>query len=208
MTNQYELNLSFTDEQLQTISVTNTKVIVAKPTNGGSPNVAWQTFDPLSDNTLTWEEKYGIYVTTSAVVNGAELTKLSSTGIPAAAGKLYTLQEAGSISAPGASTDTGTSYSLLNSYSKEDYMTVGLYQDATVNGTEIAGNAISAAGTMLASTAVMTPYTTLYVWLQSEVKSNTVVTTVTSPMTELKFGGSTIQISTAYDTDSGNFLPV
>jgi len=208
MSLSFELNLNFSNDQLETISETNTKVIVAKPTNGGAPNVAWQSFDPLTDNTLTWEEKYGVYVTTSKVVNGAELTKLSATDIPAANGKLYTLGNAGSISTPGASVDAKTSFSLLNSYSKQPYMTVGLYQDANVNGTAIAGNAISAAGTMLASTAVMTPYTTLYVWLQSEVQSNTVVTTVTSPMTELKFGGSVETISTSYDAETGMFLPV
>ena len=85
-------------------------------------------------------------------------------------------------------------------------MTVGLYQDARVNGTEIAGNALSAVPVLLASTSVMTPYTTVYVWLQSDVISNTVVTRVTSPMTELKFGGGVNEISLKYDRTTGHFI--
>jgi len=204
---EFKLEMAFNNNQLDVIAETNTKVIVAKPTAGDSPNVAWQAFDPMNNNTLTWEEQYGIYVSTSKIANGVKLEKLSSTGIPAAEHKLYTLQESGAISDPSDGGMAG-SFSLLNSYSKQDVMTVGLYQDATVNGTAIAGNAISAAGVMLASTAKMTPFTLLYIWLQSEVESNTVVTMVTSPMTPLKFGGSVTHLSTSYDTKSGKFLPV
>ncbi|MGV8835316.1 hypothetical protein [Cellvibrio sp.] len=202
----FSLSMAFTNQQLDVIASTNTKVIVAKPTAGGAPNVAWQAFDPLTANTLSWEEQYGIYVSTASVTGGAKLEKLSSTGIPAASNKLYTLTGSGVISNPDTGGEAG-SFSLLNSYNKQDLMTVGLYQDATVNGTAIAGNAISAAGVMLASTAVMTPYTTLYVWLHSEIESNTVVTKVNSPMSILKFGGAVTTISTAYDTESGMFLP-
>lgn len=205
MSLNFKLSMAFTNQQLDVIAQTNTKVIVAKPTLGAAPNVAWQAFDPLNANTLSWQEQYGIYVSTASVKSGAKLEKLSSTGIPAASNKLYVLNESGAISAP-ASGGKPNSFSLLNNYSKQDVMTVGLYQDATVNGTEIAGNAISAAGVLLASTAEMTPYTTLYVWLQSDIKSNTVVTTVTSPMTLLRFGGEVTDISTAYDTQSGKFL--
>ncbi len=140
---------------------------------------------------LSWEENYGVYVSTASVNSGAKLEKLSSTGIPAAANKLYTLTGSGALSAPATGCEPGF-FCSLNSYSKQGAMAVGLYQDATVNGTEIAGNAISIAGVLLASTAVMTPYTTLYVWLQSEIESNTLVTTVTSPMTLLRFGGEIV----------------
>lgn len=202
----YNLNTAFTNEQLQTIWMTGTNVIVAKPTGGSNPNVAWQVFKPLQANTLSWVEEYGIYVSTSAITNGATLTQLSSTGIPAVMDKAYTLNDAGVIIGP-ASGGAPNSYSLLNQYTGKDYMTVGLYQDATVNGTAISGNALSAAPVLLQSTATMTPYTTVYIWLQSQVVSNTVVTTVTSPMTKLVFGNGVNDISVAYDSASGTFIP-
>jgi hypothetical protein len=204
----YELDIAFTNDQLQAIYITGTNVIVAKPSGGGQPNVAWQVFRPLQANTLNWDEKYGIYASTAQMQNGAKLTQLSSTGIPAAQEKLYTLQPSGVIAGPN-SGGTANAFSLLNQYqTSTGYMTIGLYQDATVNGTQIAGNAVSAAPVLYQSTAAMTPYTTVYIWLASQVISNSVVTLVTSPMTELTFGGGVNTVSVAYDSSSGTFLPV
>lgn len=203
----YSLKTAFTNEQLQTLYATGSNVIVAKPTGGSTPNVAWQVFKPMEANTLSWTEEYGIYASTSEVQNGAVLDQLSSVPVGAAMDKLYTLQPSAVITGPvtGGFPD---SFALENKYDQKDYMTIGLFQDATVNGTDIAGNALSAVPVILASTAEMTPYTTVYIWLQSQVISNTVVTTVTSPMTELKFGGGTDEISVAYDSDSGKFINV
>jgi hypothetical protein len=161
----------------------------------------------MQANTLSWSEQYGIYASTSGVTNGAVLTQLSSVPVGAAMNKLYTLEESAVISGP-VSGGAPNSFALLNKYNNSTgYMTVGLFQDANVNGTKITGNALSAAPVLLSSTAVMTPYTTVYIWLQSQVISNTVVTTVTSPMTQLNFGGGVNEISVAYDSASGTFLP-
>lgn len=202
----FNLKTAFTDEQLRVIYTTGTNIIVAKPTGGGSPNVAWQVFKPMQANTLTWKEEYGIYASTSQVVNGARLNQLSSVPVGAIQNKLYTLESNATISGP-ASGGAPNSYALENKYAERPFMTVGLFQDANVNGTEISGNAISAVPVLLASTAIMTPFTTVYIWLQSQVKSNTVVTTVTSPMTQLKFGGGVDTISVKYDSTTGRFIP-
>jgi len=202
----YNLNMGFTDDQLNVLYQTGTNVVVAKPSGGGSPNVAWQVFKPMQANTLGWEEQYGIYASTAQIANGAKLTKMSSTGVGAAMDKEYTLTAAGTITGP-ANGGQANAFSLLNTYSGQPYMTVGLYQDATVNGTQILDNAVSAAPVMLQATAVMTPYTIVYIWLQSQVVSNSVVTTVTSPMTQLTFGDGINSISVAYDSSSGKFLP-
>lgn len=202
----YSLNVAFTQQQLQTLYLTGSNVIIAKPTGGSRPNVAWQVFKPMQANTLSWTEDYGIYASTSQVTNGARLDQLSNVPVGAAMNKMYTLQPSAVITGPATGGESG-SFALLNNYLTQDFMTVGLYQDATVNGTEIMGNAISAVPVLKASTALMTPYTTVYIWLQSQVLSNTVVTMVTSPMTELRFGGEVDQLSIAYDSDSGKFLP-
>ena len=199
------MKVAFTDKQLDVLYATGTNVIVAKPTGGGTPNVAWQVFKPMQSNKLSWGEEYGIYSSTSSVTNGAILSQLSSVPVGAAMNKLYTLEPSAKISGPASGGSAGA-FSLLNKYAEKDYMTVGLYQDANVNGTDIIGNALSAAPVLLASTASMTPFTTVYIWLQSQVISNTVVTTVTSSMTILKFGGEVTEISVSYDSASGKFL--
>lgn len=202
----FNLKTAFTDEQLKVIYATGTNIVVAKPTGGGSPNVAWQVFKPMQANTLTWKEEYGIYASTSQVVNGAKLNQLSSVPVGAVQNKLYTLESNATISGP-ASGGAPHSYALQNQYAEKPFMTIGLFQDANVNGTEIMGNAVSAAPVLLASTAVMTPYTTVYIWLQSQIVSNTVVTNVTSPMTALKFGGGIDTIAVQYDSATGRFIP-
>ncbi|MEP0263714.1 hypothetical protein [Dokdonia sp.] len=201
----YILTINFTDEQLNDIYNTDTRVILGKQAGGGEPHVAWQSFNPFQSNQVNWIEEYGIYVSNTQAQHGAALTQLSSIPIGAATGKLYTLEPSGVISGP----DTGgmaNAFALLNQYSNQDYITVGLYQDAIVNGIEIIRNAVSAAPVLLASTTIMTPSITLYIWLQSQVTGNSVVTTVTSPMTELVFGGGISQTSVSYDTQTGMFI--
>lgn len=202
---EYTLSVQFTQAQLDILYATGSNVIVAKPTGGSSPNVAWQVFKPMRSNKLSWGEDYGIYASTSKVENGAKLEQLSSTPVGAAANKLYILEPTSNIKGP-VSGGAPNAYSLTNKYDVHPYMTVGLYQDATVNGTDIIGNALSAAPVLLASTATMTPFTTVYIWLQSQVISNTVVTLVTSPMTMLKYGGDVTGLSVSYDSSSGKFL--
>ena len=203
----YRLDISFTNEQLEIIEATNTKVIVAKPTSGNEPNVAWQTFHPFQDNSLSWTEEFGIYTSSTEIAHGAQLQQLSNTPIGAVTNMLYTLNNAGVIAGP-VEGGTQNAFSLVNGYRSKKYVTVGLFQDARVNGVEIIGNATSAAPVLLASTAVMTPFTTVYVWLQSNVDGNTVVTEVTSPMTQLKFGGGVDKISVNYNTNSGRFISI
>lgn len=200
----FNLNAAFTNEQLEVLHMTGTNVVVAKPTGGASPNVAWQVFKPMQANTLSWNEEYGIYASTSEVTNGAKLSQLSATKIGTPMNKLFTLEPSGSITGP-VSGGTPDSFAMLNNYNKK-YMTIGLYQNANVNGTEIIGNALSAVPVIKASTAFMTPFTTVYIWLQSDVISNTVVTRVTSGMSKLVFGGGVNTIDVEYDSDSGFFI--
>jgi hypothetical protein len=213
----FKLQIAFSDAELKAIYESDTRVIVAKPSkDGNDPNVAWQVFKPFQANTLAWKEEYGIYASTSEVKNGAQLSQLSSVPVGASMNKLYVLEDNATITGP-LSGGEAHSYALTNKYSggiipgtddpNKRIMTVGLFQDANVNGTDIKGNAVSAAPVLLASTAIMTPYTTVYIWLQSEVKSNSVVTTVTSVKTALTFGGGKNSISVTYDAPSGKFLP-
>ncbi len=122
-------------------------------------------------------------------------------------GKQYILQDSGRIVGPMGG-GYANAFLLLNQFGMKPYMTAGLYQNATINGTERIGNAVSAAPILMQSAAVMSPSTTLHIWLQSQVISNSVVTSITSPITELKFGGNVTEISVAYDSATGKFVPV
>ncbi|HET9627680.1 MAG TPA: hypothetical protein VFP84_40260 [Kofleriaceae bacterium] len=203
----FTLKTDFTQDDLTRFLASGSNVVVAKPNAGGFPNVAWVVYRPLISNTMTWDDKYGIYASNSDIINGAQLTQMSQTEFPAVDGKNYVLNSAGFFGGPSSGGEPG-SYSAVNQYNNlpKGYLTFGLFQNARINGQEVSGNAVSAAPVIYQSTAVMTPFTTVYLWIQSQVKSNTVVTNVTSPMTEVVFGGSVTTMSLEYDSTSGKFL--
>jgi hypothetical protein len=203
----FKLNTAFTEQDLQRFLASGSNVVVAKPNGGGAPNVAWLVYRPLIDNTITWEEQYGIYASNTDITRGgAVLNQISKSEFPAVDGKTYSLNPAGAFTAPQG-TETPGSYYAVNEYNNEKgYLVFGLYQDATVNGDQAKGNAISAAPVLYLSKAEMTPFTTVYLWIQSQVVSNTVLTTVTSPMTQVTFGGSVTTVSLRYDPSKGRFI--
>lgn len=207
MSQQFNLKTAFTNEQLQIMYATGTNVVVGKPSDGRSTNVAWQVFKPMQANLLSWKEEYGIYASTADIRNGVVLSQLSNTPIGSEIGKQYILQDYGMIVGPMGG-GYPNAFVLLNQFGSKPYMTAGLYQNATVNGSDRIGNAVSATTVLMQSAAVMSPSTTLHIWLQSQVVSNSVVTTITSPITELKFGGNVNEISVAYDSATGKFVPV
>lgn len=205
----FALMTQFTKEDLQRFLASGSNLVVAKPSGGGTPNVAWIVFRPMVNNTMTWEDKYGIYASNSEIVNGARLDQMSKTEFPAMDGRIYALNPAGFFG-PSSSGGISGTYSAVNNYNNlpKGYLTFGLFQNASINGAEATGNAVSAAPVIYNSQVDMTPFTTIYLWIQSQVTSNTVVTVVTSPMTEVTFGGNTRQASLAYNPNTGKFVPV
>jgi hypothetical protein len=203
---QFNLKIAFTPEQLGILYATGTNVIIAKQSEGRSPAVAWQVFRPMQSNTVSWKEEYGIYASTADIKNGAVLRQLSSTPTGIETGKQYILQSHGAISGPlnGGYPNT---FILSNQYSGKQYIVAGLYQNAIVNENSAIGNAVSTTPVLMQSNAFMNPNTTIQIWLQSQVISNSIVTNITSPVTELKFGGSVADISVIYDSASGKFVP-
>jgi hypothetical protein len=204
----FNLKTAFTEADLQRFLASGSNVVVAKPNAGGSPNVAWVVYRPLLDNTMTWEEQYGIYASNADIVNGATLTQMSQSEFPAIDAMMYPLTPAGYFGPPSPFGKTGSYYTQngYNNLADKGYLTMGLYQNANVNGSKVTASAVSAAPVIYQSTAEMTPFTTIYLWIQSNVKSNTVVTTVTSPQTIVTFGGSVTTVSLRYDASSGKFV--
>jgi hypothetical protein len=202
----YTLKLSLTAKQLETF-YPNSNIIIAKPSEPGGPTVAWQSFRPFEANTVTWEEQYGIYVSSSSVSHGAQLTRMSSTHVPAMEQKLYTLGSDAVFSDPSeGSTGKAGAFCAENQYEELQALTFGLFQDAVVNGKSVPGNAVSAVSVPHANTVFMTPHTTVYVWIESDVASNTVVTEVNAHQAEATFGGGVVEIALAYDDESGKFI--
>ena len=203
----FTLQVAFTNQQLETLYITGTNVVIGKTGNGKTnPTIAWLVMKPFNQNIITWDDEYGIYISATPIQDGEIILKNSTTTIPVAESKLYTLQDSGVITGP-LSGGTPNAFSLQNQYSDNPYMTCGIFQDATVNNIPVAGNCVSAEAVLLKNTAVLLPFVAASIWLQSNIVSNTVVTAITSTVSPLLFGNGITDISVAYDTDSGSFLP-
>src|ERR1700728_1871407 len=79
----YTLNTSFDQSDLKLLYSTGSNVVVAKPTAGAEPNIAWVVFRPFESNVMSWVEEYGIYASSITPVHGAILTQMSHTEFPA-----------------------------------------------------------------------------------------------------------------------------
>lgn len=203
--NQYELIVNFTNEQLAIIFQANASVVIGKMYSASDLSVAWQVFKPMRKNCLSWNEVYGIYASTSQLDVDCPIVQHSYTDLGASTRKLYTLKPDGSISHPQDGGNAGV-YALKNSYKEKKIITVGLYQDASLNGDEVKGNPISASQVMLGHTVIMKPSHTINIWIQSHIKSSTVISNVSSPMTTLSFNAEKSEIVVTYNDDTGLFV--
>lgn len=201
----YTLNISFTDDQLKLLYASGTHVVLAKPPAGSDPNIAWQTFMPLAANTVSWNEDYQLYASTEKVEHEVIIKMQATTDYPAAIGKLYTLKETKGFSGPGPGGSPGE-FSMVNDYRPKPYMTMGMIQPATINGTESPDNPCSADPVILRSTITIPPGDTVYLWLQSNLRAKEIVGDITSPITKIKFGGDITSVSVAYDSNTGRFV--
>ena len=64
----YQLTTAFAQQDLSRLYAAGANVVVAKPNAGGRPNVAWIVFRPLISNVMAWEDKYGIYASSSQII--------------------------------------------------------------------------------------------------------------------------------------------
>ena len=206
----FSLTLNFNPENLELINGASQKVALAKPAGGSSVEVIWLAFDPFESNTVTWEENYWIYASTcSTAVTGEQITKLSEVQPgPAVDGAYYPFSNNATFGdyVSTADVDVGT-YAAINNMSWDKYptLTFGLAQSAMIND-KLADRKPLSASTVLATQEIkMTPFTDVYIWLESHHESSTIITNITGNKTDVTFGGGVNDIAVTYDGKSGSF---
>jgi hypothetical protein len=179
--------------------------------NRSNPNVTWLVFDPFPGNTIEWEEDYGIYASaTPAKQHGAVINRLSETSFPADDAAYYSLTPNATFSGPftGAGAPVTGSYKVNNHMPNTQYpaLTFGLQQHATINAKEIKPSPLNAAIVPAAFDAIFTPLTTVYVWLQAQFASGTVITEVNAHASIVTFGGTETHKSLGFNPETGTFV--
>jgi hypothetical protein len=85
----YSLVIQISNAGLKTIQDASQQVALVKATASALP-VVWVAFDPESDNTITWEENYFVYASTTHIDAGATIATMSTE--PAQGGNTYMFQ--------------------------------------------------------------------------------------------------------------------
>lgn len=207
----FTLTLNIDPETLKIIKAAQQRITLAKPVGSGDPNVVWLSIDPFQSTTVEWTEDYWIYASTTQIVEGASISKLSEV-------------------TPGPALDAGyypfTSAAVFNEFVKTNeiprgtfaanndmpassypFLTFGLSQSALVNKKKAERKPISAQLVLPTQQSKMTPFTNVYIWLQSQFSSETIITKITGKSAVAKFGGGVNEITMAYDLDRGVFVP-
>ena len=87
-------------------------------------------------------------------------------------------------------------------------LTFGLTQSALINQKPAERKPISATPVLATQFANMTPFSTVYIWLQSQFASETIITTITGKTSKARFGGGVNDLALKYDPNLGVFVPV
>lgn len=198
-------------KDLEFIKGAQQRITLAKPVNGGTPNVIWLSIDPFQSTDVQWTEEYGIYASTTLIAEGASITKLSeTTPFPAQDGAYYTLSAATTFNGPfpGGGVAQG-SFGAQNDVPNSAYpvLTFGLTQNALVNQKPSQRKPLSATPVLATQFATMTPFTIVYAWLQSQFTSETIITRITGKRAKVTLGGGATSITLKYSPDLGMFVP-
>lgn len=202
----YKLQLNISSKDLNNFRATNSKVAIAKPVTGANADLMWQVFTPFEANSITFENQYGMYVSNADSNNAEDIFQLSRSTISEEGPKEYTMEAFGMITVSGDAPQANR-YALKNQYTEMPYLTVGLYQNATVNGTLISNNPISANKVLSLSTIDIEPALDLYIWIYSDMKSEMRMRDINAPKTEVSFSNSQLEIALVYDASTGKFIP-
>lgn len=196
----YTLNIDFDTAELPPIYAANEQVTIVKQSPDGKP-VAWVALVPFQNNTVSWKDSYALYAARKLMQPMEVISQLSNT--PASPGLQYPFAEGKfdrGTPDPGLPPNT---YGTMNQMSEFPELTFGLAQDVQVNGTAQPNNPINAQIIPFNQTAQFTPLDKITVFLQSNVRSGMVLTTVTSQSIELSFGAATTSRTISYSARSG-----
>lgn len=207
---KYTLTLNIDPTDLNYVKAAGQRLTLAKPVGSGDPNVVWLSIDPFPSTTITWTEEYWIYASTAEISHGASIDKLSEVVPgPALDSGFYPFTPAATFGPLQKDTliPRGT-YAANNYMPNQQYpiLTFGLSQSAMI-GKELADRKPISAQSVLPNQQIqMTPFTHIFIWLQSQFSSETIITKIVGNNSVAKFGGGVDSIVMKYDADRGAFV--
>ncbi len=201
----YTLTVNFSNEDLNRIQNRGQKIIIARSSDGQRPDVVWLDFDPLSRNSIEWEEEYGIYTSSIDLRNDAIIEKSVSVNAPVSSNQSYILESNGQIvSSPGGI--GGDSFTVENKAIQMKSIITGLFQEANINGQIIPNNIVSAKRMIGSQSLSITPNKTVFILL-GNYSANSYQSDLQNNALKLDFT-RTNTITVEYKAQAGGFVIV
>lgn len=202
----YELQINFTEDALKAIYAAGEKLIITKEVAGNKgSSVCWVSTLPFLKNTIKWSEEYMLYASREEAMNGATIDKLSE--VDALSELLYDFDNAIFENAHTASSVGTNEYGLTNKMDQYSYLTFGLAQKVTVNGTGTDGRPINAVTLPYNHTATFSPIEKVKVFLANDLNNGMVITKEFSNTIDVTYSGTESAKTIAYDASKGIFVP-
>jgi hypothetical protein len=202
---QYEIDINIDDAGLQAIqssgqAVTIVKSVVTNAVASGNLPVAWLQFQPMESNTVTWQENYYAYATTTNLQAGAKIIRTSHTAGNVQLGWTYTLNPAGVF--VGAAGGGATTFTASNQHG--DQLGFGLAQSANVNGVPVLAplNVVTMLNNELAT---FTPIETISVYLSAYVDNGVVISQIAGDALEITLTSQSPSATLGFNDSSNSF---
>jgi hypothetical protein len=197
----YSLQISIDPANLGQIVAAGQQIAISKQFTGSGTPIIWLSFSPLQSNTVTWQNQYAVYASSTVTQSGTKITQFATTA--AVPGTAYAFDNGAFVVAPARSVLNAGQYEVINCTSIT--LTSGLSQAATVNGHDL-GLSPLYAGTLLPEEWLdMTPFETVSVFLYQNTESAMCLGTVMGPALQVTFDGTTNAQSITFDYALGGF---
>jgi hypothetical protein len=222
----YALEVIFNQSDLKLINQAGEKVVLIKQVPKGGYKVAWVTFDPFQQNTVTWDDDYFLYASSTQPVEGTQIAGWTMQEAQAQNDYVFSSDRTFSVPHPDPNLLPGQ-YMVFNNmvFDREPWLTFGMAQAFELNGNTQKPQPINAAVVPAKQFARFTPENRVLIFLATNIMDSTVHNDVRldsymgmiafksvvpgsaeSVATELNLS-ATNKISVNYSASDGKFLP-
>eukprot|EP01132_Coremiostelium_polycephalum_P004089 gene4089-5117_t len=200
----YNLTVLIDKKGLQILSLAKEQVTIVKHFSDydNDSKVVWIAFKPFQNNSVTWEEEYGVYASSTTIVNGATIERLS-TRDSVLPDNEYPFLPAGYFGDQDGNNVNG--YGIVNQYSET--LTFGLCQKGLVNGEEVISE-LNAVSVPANEQVVFTPSVSLSIFAAAHIDSGSVISYISSKSCQLNFGHGEFEKIVKYDSHNNVFIEV
>lgn len=180
------------------------RIILAKATASGAPNVAWLVLEPAPRIVVEWRAVYGLYASETGVHAGAVLDVLCAI-LPARDRVVYPFALGGFRRARSDARIPHGHYDVWNAGTTA--ATFGLLQSARVNGRRVRGPVNAVVLPAEVGAADFKPADELLIWLDGSSSPGSVIDEVPADAAALSFRAER-DAAYRYDPDARRFVPV